>query len=102
MKSYKQFEKRCIGESDIARLIFRSVSKTIDVGTGMDGAYKAYIVTEPNVEIGGHYEEILSCQRWLCVYDDTGRTVHIKADDIRIFQASSTFIIQHWDKVAAD
>lgn len=62
MKSYKDFEKEFIGDSDIATLIMLGYdSKEKDglllkkLNFGEDGNYRAYIV-EGQAEIGSHYE----------------------------------------------
>ncbi len=62
MKTYKDFESHFIGSSDIASLVMVGYKNNEGIvpmllNFGEDNRYKAYIVDEPNVEIGAHYRE---------------------------------------------
>ena len=58
MKTYKDFEKSYIGSSDIAAILVSGPSgdglHAEYISFGEDGAYSAYIVTNPDAEIGSH------------------------------------------------
>ena len=75
MKRSKEFEKYCLGVSDVASLTLLGCgddgveSKVLHFGG--DGAYYAYICPK-DVEIGTHYEKAASFRSWLKVYDDYG------------------------------
>ena len=90
MKSYKQFEKTYIGDSDIAALVLVGCDKTDVVARmlnfGEDGTYKAY-VDDSDTEIGNHYNKICSFNHWLKIYDDDGCTAEFKADLIIVYRA---------------
>lgn len=85
-KSYKDYDVRFIGASDMASLTLRSPNGVAALNFGQDGGYTAYIVDE-NAVIGSHYTEVYSCQRWLWVFDDTERSARFKADTIKIYRA---------------
>lgn len=86
MKTYKDFNKKFIGESDIASLTLRSETSCAALNFGMDAAYMAYIVTE-EAEIGSHYKLIFEGKSWLKIFDDTELT-------FLPVQTKSTFIEQ--------
>ena len=62
MKSYKEYEKKYIGMSDIANLILAGSSdnglKLAVLHFGMDNDYYAYIV-DADAEIGEHYTMLI-------------------------------------------
>ena len=96
MKSYKEYDREFIGDSDIAALIFVGTTKNgleakiLDFGC--DGRYNAYIVDE-NAKIGDHYslemeyETSSGFKAWLKVYDDEGLTADYTADKIKVYRA---------------
>lgn len=88
MKSYKNFEKRSIGSSDIASLTVRSGMKVAPLNFGEDGSYSAYIVTE-EAEIGSHYKLTFEGKGWVTIFDDTRLTFEARADEIKIYQAGA-------------
>ena len=89
MKSYKEYDREFIGDSDIAALIF---VKANILDFGCDGRYNAYVVDE-NAKIGDHYtlemefETSSGFKAWLKVYDDEGLTADYSADKIRVYRA---------------
>ena len=92
MKTYKDFEQRYIGGSNIAALILVGCRgeeglKTEQLHFGEDGSYKAYIVTETDVEIGSHYNKVATFNHWLKIYDDDELTYRINAKEINIYRA---------------
>lgn len=92
MKTYKDFEQKCIGGSDIATLILVGCRgeeglKTEQLRFGGDGNYSAYIVTEPDVEIGSHYTKVATYTHWLKIYDDDGLAFRVDAKEINIYRA---------------
>ena len=91
MKNYKEFEQESIGYSDIATLILVGCDenglKTEQLSFGGDGRYGAYIVTEPDVEIGSHYNKVATFNHWLKIYDDEGLTYRVDAKEINIYRA---------------
>lgn len=74
MKSYKDYEKKYIGMSDIANLILAGSSdnglKLAVLHFGMDNDYYAYIV-DADAEIGEHYTKVAEFKSWLRIYDDS-------------------------------
>lgn len=93
MKSYKDFEKEFIGDSDIATLIMVGYDSKEKGGLslkklnfGEDGNYRAYIV-EGEAEIGSHYELVAEFTDWLRIYDDTSLAKEFHADVIKVFRA---------------
>ena len=91
-KTYKDFEKRFIGSSDISSLTLVGcrneeglVSEQLSFGE--DGSYHAYVVTEPDVEIGVHYKKVATFTDWLKIYDEDGRTFDERAREINIYRA---------------
>lgn len=100
MKTYKDFEKKNIGESDIASLTVRSGMNVGVLNFGKDGAYQAYLV-KGEAEIGEHYNLTFEGKRWIRIYDDFGKSFEADADIIRIYQAGDFgCIIQLLDKEA--
>lgn len=92
MKTYKDFEKHFIGESDIATLIMAGCREDEGVVTdtlhfGGDGAYSAYVVTEEDATIGMHYKKIASFTHWLKIYDDRELTFKVSAKEINIYRS---------------
>lgn len=95
MKTYKEFKKIYIGDSDIACLVLvgcKVNQKGENVGAstellnfGEDGSYKAYYVTEP-CEIGEHYKKVTSFNSWLKIYDDTEKMFD-EYGDFNIYRA---------------
>lgn len=93
MKSYKDFEKEFIGDSDIATLIMVGYDSKEKGGVslkklnfGVDGNYQAYIV-EGQTEIGSHYELVAEFTDWLRIYDDSSLVKEFHADVIKVFRA---------------
>ena len=96
MKSYKEYDREFIGDSDIAALTFVGTTKNglkaniLDFGS--DGRYNAYIVDE-NAKIGDHYtlelefETSSGFKAWLKIYDDEGLTADYSADKIKVYRA---------------
>lgn len=92
MKTYKDFKPINIGGSDIATLILvgcrgREGLKTEQLHFGGDGNYRAYFVTETEVEIGCHYKKVATFNYWLRIYDDDGLTFRVSAKEINIYRA---------------
>lgn len=92
MKSYKTYEKKCIGSSDIGSLICRSWNSVGLIEFGGDGEYSAYIVDD-NAEIGDHYQKVVSATNWLDLYDDTSRTMRFRGAEINVYRAGGFGII---------
>lgn len=109
MKNYKEFEKEFIGASDGASLILRGSPnrEKLNYETwereslkylhfGADGVYNAYIVNGKDVEIGKHYEKVVSFKEWLKIYDDDGLTKHFRLHGtIDIYRAGEFGCIIH-------
>lgn len=96
MKTYKDFSKVYIGDSDIASLVLRFCEGGItEVHFGEDGAYSAYLINENDVEIPEHYELVASGGKWLMVYDDNERTQNLRADKINVYRAAMRGCIIH-------
>lgn len=88
IKSYKEFPKECIGESDIASLTLRGPDSVAILNFGGDNYYQAYMCDE-NASIGEHYEKAFESEHWLRIYDDYGLQKEIKAEKITVYQAGS-------------
>lgn len=86
MRTYKDFEKRPIGDSDIASLTVRYPSKAEVLNFGSDGTYNAYIVTE-QAEIGDHYDLVSEGTHWIMIFNDFDKTFSAHADEIKIYRA---------------
>lgn len=90
MKSYRDYDKEFIGESDVAAVTIigpcgdELVAKIIKFGG--DGDYRAYIVDE-EAEIGAHYEEVARFKIWAKVVDDSAIQREFHADEIVIYRA---------------
>lgn len=97
MKSYKDFEKKFIGSSDIAALTVRSVNGVFDLRFGEDGCYDAYICYD-DIEIPSHYTQIFSGNTWLSIYDDDSMTYFERNDGmlVDIYRAGKKGCIIHW------
>ena len=99
MKSYKDFEKRYIGTSDIATLILVGCGENglnlQELDFGEDNSYSAYICNENNVEIGEHYKKISEFNYWLKIYDDEEKVIEFKADKIVVYRAAMMGCIIH-------
>lgn len=94
MKTYKDFEKQYIGNSDVAALIMVGYKKGNGLVTDLlhfreDGAYSAYIVTETedDVEIGSHYSKVATFNGLMKIYDDTGLSYKVEGKEINIYRA---------------
>ena len=95
MKTYKDFEKRYIGSSDIASLILAGCRteeglKTEALSFGEDGSYSAYIVKQSEneeIKIESHYTKVATFNHWLKVYDDDGKTFDCMGKEINIYRA---------------
>ena len=92
MKTYKDFEKQYIGDSDIASLILAGYveGKGLDLKElhfGQDGSYSAYIVEGDEVEIGSHYNIVTEFNSWMKIYDDERLTKSFHADKIIVYRA---------------
>lgn len=91
MKTYKDFEQKIIGGSDIATLILVGCRgeeglKTEQLHFGEDGIYRAYIVTDHEAEIGSHYKKVATFNHWLKIYDDYEKTFDQRAKEINIYR----------------
>lgn len=64
-------KKVCIGTSNIASLIARSVCKVEEIHMGEDGVYYGYI-TEDVSELMGEKKLVFEGRNWLKIYDDHG------------------------------
>lgn len=99
MKSYKDFPKRYIGDSDIASLILVGCGenglKLQELSFGEDNSYSAYIIDENDVEIGSHYTKVAEFKNWLRIYDDDGKTTDLAADKIIVYRAAMMGCIIH-------
>lgn len=99
MKSYKEFKKIIIGESEIGSLILRSAGEVKILPFGEDGTYRAYECFG-DVEIGGHYEKVFSGTSWLTIYDDFGRTYRAICPEgyarVDVYTAGGFGCIIHW------
>lgn len=92
MKTYKDFEKKYIGSSDIAVLTLVGSNENEEINAkllhfGEAGDYAAYIVTGADVEIGKHYKKVLTFNKWLKIYDDDEMILQINVKEIRIYRA---------------
>lgn len=91
-KSYKDFEKTFIGDSDIASLILSGCSvigkQEVDIlKFGLDGNYNAYIVNDKMTFIPECYELRNIFKGWLKIYDDSSLTQSFYADEIYVYRA---------------
>lgn len=88
MKSYKEYEVKHIGSSDVGGLVMfgGGVHGADFLKFGGDGSYKAYIVDD-EAKIGDHYELVASYVSWFKLYDDEDLTIKLQADIIYIYRA---------------
>lgn len=90
MKTYKEYSKEYIGDSDIASLLLLGChdngAEPMMLIFGSDGSYHAYIIPE-NVEIGKHYNKVADFKHWLKIYDDRSLVMTIYAQQINIYRA---------------
>ena len=98
MKTYKDFDKRYIGSSDIASLTVRSGRDVSVLNFLSDGSYSAYEVIGNDVEIGSHYNKVFSGSTWLSIYDDSDMTYKARHDGmtVDIYRAGDFGCIIHW------
>lgn len=54
---------------------------------GGDGNYSAYLVDDPDAEIGSHYSLVATFEKWLKIYDDEGLVFRGDAREIKVYQA---------------
>ena len=94
-KSYKDYKKVFIGDSDIATLIVAGMKPNEGVTAdtlcfGADGSYYAYIV-DSEAEIPSHYKLEKAFVTWVRFYDDNTMTKEFSAskigNPIRIYTA---------------
>ena len=88
MKSYKEYNKKHIGNSDIARVLIDSWNGLKYLHFAQDGNYEAYMVDD-NAEIGAHYKKVAEYTDWLKIYDDTGLalSLHHQGAKYEIYRA---------------
>lgn len=90
MKSYKDYDKKFIGVSDIASLVMVGFGeKEVEskmLHFGGDGSYSAYIV-DGEAEIGAHYEKVATFAHWFKLYDDSGLTLSTYGSEINVYRA---------------
>ena len=92
VKTYKDFNKVYIGESDMAKLVLVGVShESGDVEAsiltfGGDSDYSAYVIDE-NVTVPDHYHMVKDFDNWMTVYDDQSLTMKIRAKHIEVYRA---------------
>ena len=82
------FEKRLIGCSDIARIVYVSYDKLGFIDYGGDGSYYARIITG-ECEMPERYELVASGEAWLKIYDDRGLRFFRYADSWEIYRAGN-------------
>lgn len=92
MKSYKEYKKEYIGESDIASLIlagFKNEEGLVlkELHFGGDGCYKAYIV-DGEAEIGSHYKKVAEFNTWMKIYDDHSFVAEFKGNKIEVYRVA--------------
>ena len=93
-KTYKDYKKIYIGESDRAELtlrFFNNEQKAIDhqgLHFGSDGAYDAYLIIDENVDIPEHYKLVFeSNSPWLEVIDDMNIITFNNIENLKIYRA---------------
>lgn len=77
MKTYKDYEKYCIGSSDVAYLTVDDGNQYYRLTFGEDSVYKAYVVVRKDtedVQIGTHYSKVFSTHGRIKVFDDNEKT----------------------------
>lgn len=87
MKTYKEFPKRYIGESDSAYLLLRSAQEEKQLTFGEDGFYSAYIVNDSACEIPDFYKKVFECSDQLEVRDDFEKSTVFKGEKIEVYRA---------------
>lgn len=92
MKTYKDYEKKYIGTSDIAALTVTGCTETGAkaqmVRFGGDNSYDAYIVDE-NCEVPEHYEKVSEFTNWIKIFDDDRLTFDMNAKKIEIYRSGN-------------
>lgn len=91
MKYYKEFCKKFIGSTDIARIKVMTNWENYDIQTGADDSYSAYWI-DGEAEIGHHYSLLKEIKRvtWLVVADEIDITILEKYDNektLKIYRA---------------
>ena len=92
MKTYKNFMRASLGESDIARVLVSGCNPDalFHIKFGSDGGYNAYLIPEM-CEIGKHYalEARISTGCWFKVYDDETRVLAVRGnfEEIEVYRA---------------
>lgn len=95
--TYKNYEQKSIGCSDIAALTLTGMRpadepgdgtglKTCALHFGGDGSYDAYVVDD-DAEIGAHYALEATFAHWLKIYDDDELVREFDADIIKVYRA---------------
>ena len=105
MKSYKEFNKEFIGDSNISTIIMIGYDNIEKDGLslkklvfGEDGHYMSYIV-RGKANIGSHYKLVAEFEYYLKIYDDDGLVRVLGADVIKVYRAGDFgCIIQLLDK----
>lgn len=96
--TYKNFDRKYIGTSDIASLILVGYSddglKLKELHFGQDDSYFAYVV-DGDVEIGDHYHKVAEFRSWLKIYDDKELTKVFNAGEIHVYRAGEMGCIIH-------
>lgn len=94
MKTYKDYTKRTIGESDIATLVLVGMGedevKSHILNYQGDETYSAYIIKRKeneSVSIADHYELVSSFTNWIRIYDDFGKSAEYDGKVINIYRA---------------
>ena len=97
MKSYKEYEKKYIGMSDIANLILAGSSdnglKLAVLHFGMDSydyAYSIYADADnapAAKETVKNYRKVAEFKSWLRIYDDSFLTQEFNANKISVYRA---------------
>ena len=103
MKTYKNFEKEHIGDSDIASLVLVGNSENGITAKvlpfGMDGQYSAYIVSGKAI-IGAHYKKVAEFKSWMKIYDDEELTRTFRGEKIIVYRAGKmSSIIQIFNEL---
>lgn len=103
MKSYKEFDKRHIGDSDKALLTVISSQNghqiKEEIHFGKDACYQAYECFG-DVEIGEHYDKVFDGEVCLTIIDDFNITYQKNFfhnfDKVSIYRAKDMGCIIHW------
>ena len=90
MKSYKDYEKKILGTSDVSTLVLvgmvLGVVTPVTLRFGADATYTAYVV-DNDAKIGDHYSEVARFSGWMKVYDDDGCAASFNSDEIVVYRA---------------